>query len=324
MQDSKEGLDSSLSDLRAKIAEVPATPKSLSDPSPVPTLYRDIEEHATEAAQCLESLVKHYDLCVTALRNTEGGSAAAVQATGSTPEPSGDKFDGPSHPEPITAEERGEMLSVLVKDAQEVDEVAAEIRDRGTEMATLLSQLTSHTTLLRSKRDALTTIDRQLDTLSYAVPKHIAALRSFHTAWLSDAHPTIKSGIEEWEHLRDFYERFELAYAELIVEVSSRRKRHERARRRAEEVQRELGHLFNEDCQARDAFAAKTGDFLPLDIWPDLMSLPIRYEIVPVSGKADREDEGEGEDGTGGDQTSVPELDKEAVQRALARMKRKA
>jgi autophagy-related protein 17 len=44
--------------------------------SPVPALFYALETRATETAAHLEGLVKHYDLCVTALKHTEGGGEA--------------------------------------------------------------------------------------------------------------------------------------------------------------------------------------------------------------------------------------------------------
>ena len=46
-------------------------------PSPVPDLLQFMEVQAGDMAKNLESLVKHFDLCVTAIKHTEGGGAAA-------------------------------------------------------------------------------------------------------------------------------------------------------------------------------------------------------------------------------------------------------
>ena len=75
------------------------------------------------------------------------------------------------------------------------------------------------------------------------VKSHIAISRSFHASWLADTRPTLLTGIDDWENRRDFYERFDLAYAELLVEISSRRRRHDKAKRKAEEAQKELEQI---------------------------------------------------------------------------------
>jgi autophagy-related protein 17 len=324
LEESTDAFDTSLENLHSSIDNVPKTPVTNSTPSPIPTLYHGLEGHAREAAQAFQSLVKHYDLCVTALRHTEGGAAAVTQATGDASLPSGDD-DGPP-PEPISEEERQEMLSVLGRDAQEVEDVVTEVREHGSEMSYLLSQIDNHITHLRNEDSALGSILKMIANITKEVKGHIATSRAFHNSWLDDTRPTLVNGIEEWENQRDFYERFDLAYAELLVEISSRRRRHEKAKRKAEEAQKELDRLHAEDERAREQFTLAQGDFLPLDIWPGLRDPPRRYEVraVPVS----QEQEQEGEEAEEAHDTdllarSIPQLGRNVVERALVRVKRR-
>jgi autophagy-related protein 17 len=319
LNDSNDSFDTALDNLHSSIDNVPNTPATASTPSPIPSLYHDLEGHAKEAAQAFQSLVRHYDLCVTALRHTEGGSAAATQATGDAPDPSGDDFSAP--PEPMTEEERQEMLMVLVKDAAEVEDVVSEIRERGSEMTFLLSQIETHITHLRNEDTALNSILRMISNIAAEVKSHIATSRSFHASWLEDTRPTLLSGIEEWESQREFYERFDLAYAELLVEIASRRRRHEKAKRKAEEAQKELDRLRADDDRAREQFAVAQGDFLPLDIWPGLRDPPRRYEVRAVGFSRDEEDT-EGPESMQLAQ-SIPQLGRNVVERALTRVKRR-
>ncbi|KAJ8116364.1 hypothetical protein OPT61_g2193 [Boeremia exigua] len=320
--DSNDAFDTSLDNLHSSIENVPMTPATTSNPSPIPNLYRDLEGHAKEAAQAFQGLVQHYDLCVTALRHTDGGSAAATQATGDAPSQSGDEFAAP--PEPMSEEERQEMLSVLQKDAHEVEEVVSEIRERGSEMTFLLNQIENHINHLRNEASALSSILQMIAQITAEVRSHILTSRSFHTSWLDDTRPTLLHGIDEWENQREFYERFDLAYAELLVEVSSRRRRHEKAKRKAEEAQKELDRLFAEDERAREQFAIAQGDFLPLDIWPGLRDAPRQYEVRAVPSNVHDDEDEEGEVGSK-DQVvqSIPQLGRNVVERALTRVKRR-
>jgi autophagy-related protein 17 len=308
--------------LHSSIENVPLTPASSSNPSPVPSLYQDLEVHAKEAAQAFQSLVQHYDLCVTALRHTEGGSAAATEAIGDVPVHSGDEFAAP--PEPMSEEERQEMVTVLVKDAHEVEDVVIEIRERGSEMTFLLNQIENHINHLRNEASALSSILQMISKITGEVKSHLGTSRSFHASWLEDTRPTLLNGIEEWESQRDFYERFDLAYAELLVEVSSRRRRHDKAKRKAEEAQKELDRLHTEDERAREQFTFAQGDFLPLDIWPGLRDPPRQYEVRAVAMGQDDDDqagENQGEHETG--TKSIPQLGRNVVERALTRVKRR-
>ncbi|KAF1966686.1 hypothetical protein BU23DRAFT_573769 [Bimuria novae-zelandiae CBS 107.79] len=322
LEESTDAFDTALENLHSSIDNVPKTPVTGSTPSPIPSLYHDLEGHARETAQAFQSLVRHYDLCVTALRHTEGGAAAVTQATGDASLPSGDDHGPP--PEPITEEERQEMLTVLGKDAQEVEHVVSEIREHGSEMSYLLSQIDNHITHLRSEDSALASILKMIANIAAEVKGHIATSRGFHSSWLEDTRPMLLNGIEEWENQREFYERFDLAYAELLVEISSRRRRHERAKRKAEEAQKELDRLHAEDERAREQFTIAQGDFLPLDIWPGLRDPPRRYEVraLPIAQEQELEDRDEGED-LDLVAKSIPQLGRNVVERALVRVKRR-
>jgi autophagy-related protein 17 len=322
LSDSNDAFDTALDNLHSSIENVPNTPASSSNPTPIPGLYHDLERHAKEAAQAFQSLVSHYDLCVAALRHTEGGSAAATQATGDAPVPSGD--DTPAPLEVMSEEERQEMLGVLLKDAQEVEDVVSEIRERGSEMEFLLTQIESHIAQLRNEDSAFHSILRMISRIAVEVKSHITTSRSFHGSWLEDIRPTLVSGTEEWENQRDFYERFDLASAELLVEIASRRRRHDKAKRKAEEAQKEFDRLHAEDERAREQFTLAQGDFLPLDIWPGLRDPPRRYEVRPVgSPQAEEALKGRGEDEADSIAQSIPQLGRNVVERALTRVKRR-
>ncbi|KAF1995958.1 hypothetical protein P154DRAFT_499357 [Amniculicola lignicola CBS 123094] len=318
LKESNDEYDTSLENLHSSIENVPLTPTTASNPSPIPSLYRDLEGHAKEAAQAFQSLVQHYDLCATALRHTEGGSDAATLATGEAPVPSSDDISTP--PEPMTEEELQEMLTVLQKDAREVEDVVSEIRERGSEMTFLLSQIENHIALLRGEDSALNSILQLVRRLAVQVRGHISTSHSYHASWLEDSRPTLLSGIEEWENQREFYERFDLAYAELLVEIASRRRRHDKAKRKAEEAQRELDRLHADDERAREQFTVTQGDFLPLDIWPGLRDPPRKYEVKAVAYEREN---GDGDEELQEIAQSIPQLGRNVVERALTRVKRR-
>jgi autophagy-related protein 17 len=208
------------------------------------------------------------------------------------------------------------MVAVLVKDAHQVEDVVTEIRERGSEMTFLLNQIEDHIGHLRNEASALSSILQMISQITGEVKSHIATSRSFHASWLEDTRPTLLNGIEEWENQRDFYERFDLAYAELLVEISSRRRRHDKTKRKAEEAQKELDRLHAEDERAREQFTLAQGDFLPRDIWPGLEDPPRQYEVSVLQ---EVDDEGLSE----GVVRSIPQLGRNVVERALTRVKRR-
>lgn len=318
LHDSTDSFDESMNNLLHHIDNMPGS-DPVSHPSPVPGYYRDLEDYAKDTAKEFEALVRHYDLCVTAIRHTEGGSAAATEAVGAGAVRTSEN-DLAAPPEPMSEEERREMMEVLQKDSTEVDDVVAEIREAEPEMSHILVLIESHIALLRERDTALTDIVRLLTNLCADVRFHVRTAKSFQASWEEDTRPSLMNGIEEWETQRDFYERFDLAYANLLVEIGSRRRRHERAKRKAEEAQKELDKLYAEDEKAREQFTLSQGDFLPLDIWPGIRDRPRRYEVLVVN--PGRTDEGE-EDEEDEESRSIPQLAKHVVERALVRVKRK-
>lgn len=315
LHDSTDAFDESLQSLHNAVTNLPASPATNSSPTPLPNLFRDLEIHATEAATCFQSLVRHYDLCVTALKHTEGGGEAASRATDDMPSAEGVEGAGvdlslqrstfAAPPEPLTEAERIDMLAVLQKDAVEVDDVVNEIRERGAEMEFLLSSMSSHISLLRSERSALLSTLATIESIGRDTRAYMSAARDFVVAWDAER-AKITEGIEEWESLRDFYERFDEAYASLLVEVGERRRRYERAKQKAREVEKELEELYQEDLQAREAFTLAQGDFLPIDIWLNLRDPPRRYEIVSI----DKEVSG-----------SIPDVKRDVLEKAMQRLR---
>lgn len=315
LHDSTDAFDESLQSLHNAATNLPASPATNSSPTLLPSLFRDLEIHATEAATCFQSLVRHYDLCVTALKHTEGGGEAASRATDDMPSAEGGEGAGvdlslqqsafAAPPEPLTEAERINMLAVLQKDAVEVDDVVNEIRERGAEMEFLLTSMSSHISLLRTERSALLSALSAIENIGKDTRAYMSAARDFVVAWDAER-AKITEGIEEWKSLRDFYERFNEAYANLLVEVGERRRRHEKAKQKARESEKELEELYQEDLQAREAFTLAQGDFLPLDIWPNLRDPPRRYEIVPI----DKEASG-----------SIPDVKREVLERAMQRLR---
>ena len=268
--------------------------------SPVPSFFSSLENHATEAAGHLEGLVKHYDLCVTALRHTEGGGDAIIRTSGSVegaselpPEASqlvglGVDLGTLSHngpPEPMSAAERAEMLAVLAKDAAEVEDVVAEITDRLADMEDQHSSIVSYLGALRA------TFYRMQATLEFVkqvisqVPDYITAAAEFRAHW-EEEKQTLTERAEEMNNTISIFAGFSTAYDGLIVETQRRRHVKARMERIMEKAMNEIEKLYQEDMNEREAFRRDQAEYLPSDIWPGLLNAPPRYEFVSVDEEA--------------------------------------
>ncbi|PGH29835.1 hypothetical protein GX50_07414 [[Emmonsia] crescens] len=272
---------------------------SIPSPSLIPELLRSLEAHARGMADLLESLVRHFDLCVTAVKHTEGGGAAARSITGDLPtgvdvgvsvgneiQDDNGSGSGTLHapPEPITKTEYQEMINVLTKDASEAEDVVLEIQDRIAEMETTLERVLEQRDALNSVYVSTTDIFHRLSTVaSSQLTDYIAQAHAFTRVW-NEEHEHILAGMTELVDLRTLYAGFLDAYDRLIMEVTRRKAVRFAVDKVLKETRRELDRLFEEDVRAREMFRTEYGDYLPSDIWPGLGRSPARVEFIRVPG----------------------------------------
>ncbi|KAF4542661.1 Kinase activator [Lasiodiplodia theobromae] len=277
-------------------------------PSPLPPSFRQLEGHATETASLLQSLVRHYDLCVTALKHTEGGNEAATRAASDeSPLPSSHDLphdldpnlhvnldqldidvaslrpDAPPPP-PMTEAERADMLAVLANDAAEVDDVVAEIRDRVSDMEALAGEMAGHIEALQASYSAHLQAFRLMADVGKEVPEYLASCRTFQARW-GEEKTKIEEGMLALEGLREFYDGFLDAYDGLLVEVDRRRQVRIKMEIIAREALKKIERLHEDDLAARNTFHVMQGEHLPSDIWPGLVDPPPRYDIVVSSDR---------------------------------------
>ena len=290
--------------------------------SPVPSLFSSLENHATETAGHLEGLVKHYDLCVTAIRHTEGGGEAMMKVSGvgeqdgeSGPDASqlvglGVNFGqfsddgGLRSPEPISTQDRAAILAVLVKDAREVEDVVAEIKDRLVEMEEQLPSIISYIDQLRTTFGQLQTGLSMVKAVAGHVPDYIAAAADFQGQWEEEKQALIEKA-EEVDSSVSIFAGFSGAYDGLIVEAQRRRHVKARMERIMDKAINEIERLHQEDANEREAFRKDQAEYLPVDIWPGLLNAPPRYEFVSVDEEA----------------SNLPDIKKSAFEAALNRLR---
>jgi autophagy-related protein 17 len=199
--------------------------------SPIPHFFEQLENHANEVASHLQGLVKHYDLCVSALRNTEGGGEMISKMSQDETEGQESKLAGfglgitkLDDDEPIPSEEdRVAMLHVIVKDAHQVEEVVEEIKERLLDMEDLLSRIQSYMTSLRLISEGLKTAHQTLKQLMNQIPEYVSACAIFQQTW-EDEKAVLVTRVDEMAGLNEFYQGFAQGYDNLIVEVQRRRK----------------------------------------------------------------------------------------------------
>ena len=272
--------------------------------SPILDILQGMEEHAQEMADNLESLVKHFDVCVTAIKHTEGGGAAAQKITSDLPEGVSLGLNATEMPlDSLSEVEKKEMLGVLEKDASEVEDVVMEIRDRSAEMEEKFERVAAYSEHLKQDHAREIAAFRLLEQMGDGLSTYVMQSHIFLAKW-DEEKAKIEERMEELEDLREFYNGFLGAYDKLIIEIGRRKAMESKMKKAAEDAMAKIERLYAEDLADRDAFRQEQGDFLPVDIWPGLMMPPMRYKICQEDGTA----------------KSVPDISASVIQRAIRRV----
>ncbi|PYH95284.1 kinase activator [Aspergillus ellipticus CBS 707.79] len=273
-----------------------ASNSSLPSLSSMPSMLHSLEMHAQEMANLLESLVRHFDLCVTAVKHTEGGGAAAQSITGDMPAAVAVSGRGVPNIEeginanlnapldPLSESDYQEMVNVLIKDATEAEDVVVEIQDRIGEMESVLENVLSQRDVLLSIHNATTGVFKHLSSLASArLPGYIAQAHNFTRVW-NEEHDRINGGLADLSDLNSLYDGFLEAYDGLILEVARRRHVRQRVEKVLRDTKHKLDQLYEEDVNARETFRVEQGDYLPSDIWPGIGREPMRIEFRRILG----------------------------------------
>lgn len=283
----------------------------------MPGLLLSVVENSSGMAQLLASLTTHFDMCVTAIRTTEGGAALArhraaetQQQQNNTSNPDGVSISGviaeqeSNAPdlEPKTERDRAEMLRVVVQDAEEVDDVVREIQQR-------LTAMEHDHTLLQQRRDAaqaayvaILEAYASLSGIADRLPDYLASETDFKTRWDLEK-DAIFSKLDEMKDMRGFYEGYASAYDGLLLEIERRNSVQDRVKSIWRTAQDSVDKLLDADAASREAFRQDVGEFLPTDLWPGLHLAPKRWKVSRVKSsdehKGHESNSGHGDQSTG-------------------------
>jgi len=307
-------------DLRSLKSAMTASPKLSSSSqshaslaaSPIPESLNALETHAQEMASLLDSLVSHFDLCVNAIRRTEGGFAAVRKAASSLP-PGAEPVSVSGvmnvesqnlNEEPLSEEERAEMLQVLENDAAQVDDVVAELREHLNEMETKHEAILEHVSALTAEYSSTTAAFAILENISAHLPGYIISSSDFRLHW-EETKQQIRDQLEDLEGMRVFYENYHASYDALIMEVHRRKKSEDKVKAIIRKAMEQIEEESALDTRERIAFKGDVGDFIPQDLWTGVGANVPRWEFVQRDGEGNE----------------TPKLDRTIVEAARSRDK---
>ena len=242
-------------------------------------VLQELEDHAQEMAENLESLVKHFDLCVTAIRHTEGGGDAASKIAGDLPEGLGISH---TPPETISQEEFADMARILEADAAQVDEVVMEIGSHLADMETLYEGVEAQIEELTTRYANMSKAFVMLEDIGRKLPSYITRNQVFLLRWENDK-VKIEEHLSELENGREVYAGFLRSYDKLLIEVGRRRAAEQEMDKVVQSARVRLEKLYEDEFEDRATFKEEHGYFLPSDLWAGFESRPLQHEIKQVS-----------------------------------------
>ncbi|KAH8595063.1 kinase activator [Bisporella sp. PMI_857] len=287
--------DDDLRELKAAITSAPRLNASQSNASltesPIPENLHALETHAQEMASLLDSLVNHYDACVDAVRHTEGGYAAVRDATSNQP-PDAEHVSmsgvmstsQTGEEQPLSEEERKEMLIVLENDAGQVDDVVAELRERLDEMELRYEAIQEHVSKLKEAYDATVSAYKILGSISVHLPGYLMAASDFRMHW-DETKEQIQEQLDELENMRLFYEQYYNSYDGLLLEAYRRNHSEQKIKNLIKKTMEQIDKIREADMQERESFRAEVSDYLPGDLWGGVGDAAPKWAIQQLSSE---------------------------------------
>lgn len=287
--------DTDIRNLKKIIVEGPASEPNENEQATIDIVMGLIENSAT-MAQLLTSLTNHFDMCVTAIRTTDGGADLARRRAAEVTQSQGgdgvsisgviaEQESNTSDLEPKTDKDRVEMFKVVMQDAEEVDDVVQEIQERLTAMEQDYNYIAERKQDAEKAYVGMLEAFATLGSIGDRLGDYLAAEGDFKVRWELEKE-SVFDRLAEMKDMRQFYERYASAYDSMILEMERRRAVEDRVKGIWRMAQDNVDKLFEADRVSREAFRQDVGEYLPTDLWPGMQSLPQRWQVVRVDDES--------------------------------------
>ncbi|KAI1434392.1 kinase activator [Xylaria sp. CBS 124048] len=268
-----------------------ASSSSSSNEPPLLRFLSNMVENSHTMAELLSSLTKHFDLCITAVRTTEGGPALArIKAAEATQSQEGVDVSisgvipeqEPHMPElePLSPEDRAQMLEILVQDSTEVEDVVKDLNTCLVAVEADFASFSEETTQVKVRYLATLEAFRTLEDIGTRLHSYVAADSEFRERWVEEQE-TIQANMTEMEQLRAFYEQYAGTYDHLLLEVERRKAVEDKIMGIWKKAKDSVEKIIEADRRQRDLFRQEVADHLPTDLWPGMDDPIPRWDIVP-------------------------------------------
>lgn len=242
-------------------------------------------------------LTQHFDMCVTAVRSTEGGAAMARRKAADMTHSqvgAGDlvsisgvmrPHDGSSSlPEldPTSSEDRAEAIAVVVQDASQVDEVVAAVQEGLAQMEVDFASLSSQAERIQTAYTQVVASFAVLEEVGERLRGYVAAEGEFLERWYAEKDAVLVR-LEEMDALQLFYDKYLSAYDSLLFEMERRKAVEDKIQGILRKARDNVQKLVEADHRERDAFRQDIGDYVPTDLWAHWNRPLPTWQIVSVA-----------------------------------------
>lgn len=240
-------------------------------------------------AEHLASLTRHFDMCVTAVRITEGGAALARRKAA---EDSGEAdpvsisgviAEQEANVEEYAAEEKADIVKVVLQDAAEVEDVVADLNGEMLEIEMDFNFLKDQADQAKTAYGAVTQAFQIMEDIGSRLSGYVAAEVEYTQRW-QEERGTILGRLDDMENLRVFYEGYASAYDSLILEVERRRAVENKIQGIWRNAKEAVDKLVESDWRDRETFRAEVGEYIPTDLWVGMSGPLRRWDVVPSRG----------------------------------------
>lgn len=203
----------------------------------------------------------------------------------------------------ITPSEYAHILTLIEADSSQLSSVLDEMATFRFEMEDHFSTITLHSTLTLRAHRATLSVFRALDHMvtTGVLRAHMDAELAFTHRW-EILRESLTDGMEELVGLGAVYNGFVAAYDAMCLELERRRGVESEIGYVMQEAEKRVESLRQDDMKQRESFKTEHGEYLPADIWPDLVQTERqwRWVAVPEADNGDDQDVREdNEDGLG-------------------------
>ncbi|PHH49466.1 Autophagy-related protein 17 [Ceratocystis fimbriata CBS 114723] len=242
-------------------------------------LQTSAQSNLDDIATSLDSLSKHFDHCLVAVKSMPGALALARERA---PEIWSQQHDSLDQMKPVTAQEFMQLISVVVEDSTIVDDTSAQINEQTRMIEQALAQMRDKLDDVQARY--LHTLDAfvMLKESGARIHELIEAERLFTQRWALEKR-NVRENLISMDTLTRCFDDYHRTYHALLVEADRRRHVEERIHHVWAKAREQVDRLMQLDATETERFRSDHGDSLPGDLWPDL-DRPIQsFCVVPMN-----------------------------------------